>query len=91
MLMVLWSACFTRTGYDFYKQRTDEGFDYQFAFGKLYGGHQFLNWWQRYATGISHLDGFESQSDGKKKNHTQWCGFSFWQRMRDSNLLDSVH
>ena len=21
----------------------------------------------------------------KKKNHTVWCGFSFWQRMRDSN------
>ncbi len=28
--------------------------------GKNQGSHQFLNWWQRYATGISHLDGFES-------------------------------
>ena len=34
----------------------DEGFDYQ------KGSHQFLNWWQRYATGISHLNGFESLS-----------------------------
>ena len=31
-----------------------------FAFGKNYSSHQFLNWWQRYATGISHLDRFDS-------------------------------
>ena len=31
-----------------------------FAFVENYRSHQFSNWWQRYATGISHLDGFES-------------------------------
>ena len=30
------------------------------------------------------------ESDGKKKNHTKWCGFSFWQRMRDSNLVNKT-
>ena len=25
-----------------------------------YGGHQFLNWWLQHATGMLHLDGFES-------------------------------
>ena len=48
-------------------QNEDEGFDYQFAKGKLYGSHQFLNWWRRYATGISHLDRFESQPKPIKK------------------------
>ena len=47
----------------------DEGFDCQFTGGKLYGSHQFLNWWQQYATGILHLDGFESQSEANKKRH----------------------
>ena len=107
---------------------------------KNQGSHQFLNWWQRYATGISHLIGsnphqvkntqprmwlsvfwqrmrdsskfwchpvfelvdasvhwtlaFKSvriPSNTKKKNHTAWCGLSFWQRMRDSNSGISVH
>ena len=31
-----------------------------FADGKNYGSHQFLNWWQQHATGMLHLDGFES-------------------------------
>ena len=29
--------------------------------------HQFLNWWQRYATGISHFRLFESRSPAKRK------------------------
>ena len=35
--------------------------------GKNQGSHQFLNWWQRYATGISHLDGFESHPKTKTR------------------------
>jgi hypothetical protein len=31
------------------------------------GGHQFLNWWRQYATGILHLDGFDSHPDKQKK------------------------
>ena len=28
--------------------------------GKSYGCHQFLNWWPPHATGMGHLNGFES-------------------------------
>ena len=35
--------------------------------GENHGSHQFLNWWQQYATGILHSDGFESQSEVKKR------------------------
>lgn len=46
----------------------DEGFDCQFANGKLYGDDQFLNWSLPQSTGLWHLNGFEpSKSDGKKK------------------------
>ena len=38
------------------------GLDGRFAGGKAYGCHQFLNWWPQDATGILHLDGFESRS-----------------------------
>ena len=47
----------------------DEGFDCQFAEGKLYGSHQFLNWWQQVSTGHLHLNGFESLSEANKKRH----------------------
>ena len=36
------------------------GLDRQFAKGKLYGSHQFLNWWQQMPTGHLHLDRFSS-------------------------------
>ena len=41
---------------------------------KSYGGSQFLNWLLRYATGISHLSGFESLRFRGKKYTTQWSG-----------------
>ena len=40
---------------------TRTGIDYQ------KGSHQFLNWWQQYATGILHLDGVDSHSNKQKK------------------------
>ena len=42
-------------------EMTRTGIDYQ------KGSHQFLNWWQQYATGILHLDGFDSHTDKQKK------------------------
>ncbi len=33
-----------------------------FAFGKNYGSHQFLNWWQEGSIEALRLDGFESDS-----------------------------
>ena len=41
---------------------TRTGIDYQ------KGSHQFLNWWQQYATGILHLDGFDSHSNKQKRD-----------------------
>ena len=43
---------------------------------KVSTGHFFAHLWCAVL--------FESSS-AKKESHTQWCGFSFWQRMRDSN------
>ena len=49
-----------------------------FAFGKNYSIDQCLHWSKRYATGISHLDGFESHHpQSKKKKHTKRCAFLF--------------
>jgi hypothetical protein len=45
----------------------DEGFVYISAMrGRNKCGHQFLNWWQQYATGILRFGLFESLSDDKK-------------------------
>ena len=39
----------------------DEGLDLHFCpQGKNKCSHQFLNWWQQHATGMLHLDRFES-------------------------------
>ena len=45
--------------------------------------HQFLNWWQRYATGISRFNLSNPHPKLKKTDH-EVVGL-FWQRMRDSN------
>ena len=50
---------------------TRTGIDYQ------KGSHQFLNWWQQYATGILHLDGFDSHSNKQKKRLAKASLF-FW-------------
>ena len=50
---------------------TRTGIDYQ------KGSHQFLNWWQQYATGILHLDGFDSHSNMHKKRLAKASLF-FW-------------
>ena len=42
------------TNNPYYKPAEDEGFDCQFAMGKLYGGHQFLNWWKQMSAGLLH-------------------------------------
>ena len=60
----------------------DEGFDCQFAEGKLYGSHPFLNWWQQVSTGHLHLNGFESLSEATK-NAIRMDGVQHT-RMRDS-------
>ena len=41
-----------------------------FAFGKNYSIDQCLHWSKRYATGISHLDGFESHHPKAKRKST---------------------
>ena len=35
-----------------------------------------MNWWQRYATGISHLKWFESLHQYAEKEHTERCALS---------------
>ena len=49
----------------------DIGLDDRGCGAASYGCHQFLNWWLQYATGILHLDGFESYIS-KKKITTIW-------------------
>ena len=44
----------------------DEGFDCQFAGGKLYGIDQFLNWSIKQSTGLFGFNRFESLSEAKK-------------------------
>ena len=54
--------------------------------GKNQRSHQFLNWWQRYATGISHLIGSNPIPNPMLKNpRPRKRSGIFWQRMRDSN------
>ena len=38
-----------------------------FCFAKMYGIHQFLNWWMQHPTGVLHSDGFESGTITNKK------------------------
>ena len=53
----------------------ERGLDDRFApGGKSYGCHQFLNWWPPHATGMRHLNGFESTSNMKKKTTTRLGG-----------------
>ena len=50
-----------------------------------YGDSQFLNWLLRYATGISHLSGFESLDFREIKKPPEGVAFFIWWRLRDSN------
>jgi len=43
------------------------GLDCHFHFVKMYGCHQFLNWWPQMPTGHLQLNGFESGTDANKK------------------------
>ncbi len=55
----------------------DIGLDGRFApRGKAYGCSQFANWLPQDATGILHLDGFESYI--RKKEHHPTGGVLFW-------------
>ena len=63
------------------------GLDCWFCPGaKSYGDSQFLNWLLWYATGISHLSGFESLDFREIKKPPKWVAFFIWWRLRDSNL-----
>ena len=46
--------------------------------GKLYGCHQFLNWWPGLSTGQSHLDGFESLGIREVCGCDHCCGPVVW-------------
>jgi len=50
-----------------FPDRTDEGFDCQFAFGKLYGVAAVETGGKQQSTGLLHLDWFESLSEANKK------------------------
>ena len=67
------------------EKRLDEGFDDQFAKGKLYGVAAVFFGGKQMSTGHLHLDGFESPSEAKIKTPSLWMVFLFLQRMRDSN------
>ncbi len=54
--------------------------------GKSYRCHQFLNWWPPNATGIWHLNGFESWPHQKQKAPPLGGTFCFWCGRQDSNL-----
>ena len=63
------------------------GLDGRFALGgKSYRCHQFLNWWLPNATGIWHLNGFESWPHQKQKAPPLGGTFCFWCGRQDSNL-----
>ena len=51
------------------------GLDYHFCFAKMYGSHHFLNWWPQRATGMLHLDGFESGTITNKKEEALASSF----------------
>ena len=51
------------------------GLDCHFCFAKMYGSHQFLNWWQQHPTGVLHLDGFESGTITNKKEEALASSF----------------
>ena len=56
----------------------DIGLDGRFAGGKSDGCSQFLNWLPQDATGILHLDGFESYiGQNKKPPSESWWHFCF--------------
>ena len=68
------------------------GFDLHFAL-QNYCSNQCLHWFQQYATGILHYDGFESSTAEKEicENHisdSRIFGPSYW--IRTSGLLNPI-
>ena len=69
----------------------ERGLDDRFApGGKSYGGHQFLNWWPPHATGMGHLNGFESLATLKRKTPPDWAVFFFLVRVVIQNFSKTI-
>ena len=61
-----------------------------FSYRENKGSHQFLNWWQRHATGMPHLNGFESvqkEIKGSSKRNFPLFGPSDWIRTSGNAVL----
>ena len=67
--------------YNFWCERGDSMTDLP-LWGKSYRCHQFLNWWPPHATGMRHLNGFESLLTRKRKTPPDWAVFFFLVRER---------
>ena len=65
--------------------RMDEGFDCQFAVGKLYGIDQCLHWSIKQSTGLFGFRWVRIPSRMLKNARSHKRSGVFWQRMRDSN------